>query len=156
MAVAVATPLPGDADAGLLDTPTPAPAPIPKLPGFDPRLVEMFVNIIREDVDVKKIQVNPVTVITAVKAAMELVEARAVLDGDEKKRLVLHITRYIVDQAHFDDPRRKQLCLELFDTGVVSATIDLAVAATKGQLDINAAAAGALANSKKGCACVIA
>jgi hypothetical protein len=126
---------------------------IPKLRGFDSRLIELFVNLISKEVDFDKLQINPVTVVSTVKAAMELVEGRAALSGEDKKRLVLHVTRYLVDRATFDDPRRKQLCLELFDSGVVSATIDLAVAATKGRVEINAGKTAIVA--KTGCACVV-
>ena len=125
----------------------------PKLRGFDSRLIELFVNLISKEVDFDKLQINPVTVVSTVKAAMELVEGRAALSGEDKKRLVLHVTRYLVDRATFDDPRRKQLCLELFDSGVVSATIDLAVAATKGRVEINAGKTAIVA--KTGCACVV-
>lgn len=135
----------GDGDVELpSQTSAPAP-PLPRLLGFDPRLVAMFFDMVSAEAE--SIPLNASTLLDLVRSAMELVEVKAVLSGADKKRIVLHVVRCVVMRTEFESPEVKQLCLTMLDRGVVSAAIDLAATASKGHLAINMPVF-----NKKGCA----
>ena len=91
----------------------------------------------------KGIEINSKTITTVIKISMEIVEATN-LKGEEQKKLVEKLVRKIVKDAPIADEKEK-LLLDMIDEGVVGAVVDLVVAATKGELDVNAAEKAAIA-----------
>jgi len=83
------------------------------------------------------IEVNPQTITTIIKLAMEIVEASK-LKGEAQAQLVTKVVRKVVVDAPITDDA-EQLLLGMADAGVVTNVISLVVAATKGQLNINVA-----------------
>ena len=69
------------------------------------------------------------------KTLMEAVEIEDVQDAN-KKDIVESVLRSLVEESEMDDDK-KNICLTLIDSGAVGDTIDIIVAATKGELDIN-------------------
>ena len=67
---------------------------------------------------------------------MEIVEA-SILKGKAQRVLVVKIVRKVVELAPISDDKEK-LLLDMIDEGIIGNVIDLVVAATKGELDINA------------------
>lgn len=120
---------------------------VPKLLGFDPRLVAMFFDLV--NAEAQNVPLTASTLLDLVRSAMELVEAKAVLSGTDKKRIVLHVLRAVVMRTEFESSEAKQLCITMLDSGVVSAAIDLAASASKGHLALNMPVF-----KKKGC-CVV-
>jgi hypothetical protein len=66
---------------------------------------------------------------------MEIVEATK-LKGNEQKQLVEGIVRKIVKHSDIEEDK-KQLVIAMLDEGIVGDVIELVVAATKGELNIN-------------------
>ena len=91
----------------------------------------------------KGIEINSKTITTVIKISMEIVEATN-LKGEEQKKLVENLVRKIVKDAPIADEKEK-LLLDMIDEGVVGDVVDLVVAATKGELDVNAAEKAAIA-----------
>ena len=83
------------------------------------------------------LEINPETITTVIKLAMEVVEASK-LKGEAQKKLVSKIVRKIVVDAPIADEKEK-LLLDMIDQGVVANVIDLVVSASKGEIDINSA-----------------
>ena len=79
--------------------------------------------------------ITPANIMTVVRYAMEIVELTQ-LKGKAQKDMALQMVRTVIIETCLD-PTKKQLCLNLLDEGVVEQTIDLVVAATKGNIDIN-------------------
>ncbi len=76
-------------------------------------------------------------IMTVVKFTMEVVELTEV-KGEEQKTLAVKLIKEIIIDAPILDEKEK-LLLDMVEEGVVGSTIDLVVAATRGQLNINAA-----------------
>jgi len=126
--------------ADLSPTPPPTPAPSPaaapaavapanevdKL--FDESLTELKKRLADKEV-------NAVTLIVILRVAMEMVEATR-LKGDEQKELTNRLVRQVVVDAPIADENEK-LLLDMIDKKVLENTIDLVVAASKGELDVN-------------------
>jgi len=87
------------------------------------------------NVKLKDTEINVSTIMTVVKIAMEDVELTKV-KGEKQKDLALKLIQKIVKDAPISDEKEK-LLLDMLKEGVVDATIDLVVAASKGQLKIN-------------------
>ena len=68
---------------------------------------------------------------------MEIVEATN-LKGVEQKNLVEKLVRKVVKDAPITDEKEK-LLLDMIDEGVVGDVVDLVVAATNGEVNVNAA-----------------
>ena len=79
------------------------------------------------------ISVNTITFV--IKIAMEIVEATQ-LKGKDQKVLVERIVRKVVNRADIEEDK-KQLIVAMLDEGMVGDVIDLVVAASKGELNIN-------------------
>ena len=67
---------------------------------------------------------------------MEVVEATK-LKGEQQKDLAVKLVRQIVVDAPITDDKEK-LILDMVDGGIVGSTIDVIVAASRGELNINA------------------
>jgi len=76
------------------------------------------------------------TILPIVKTTMEVVEMTK-LKGEEQKHLAVKLTRKIVVDAPITDEKEK-LILDMIDQGIIASTIDLIVAASRGEIDINA------------------
>jgi len=83
--------------------------------------------------------INASTIITIVTYAMEVVETTKV-KGSEQKDLAVKLVRQTVVDAPISDEKEK-LLLDMIDQGILSDTIELVCAATKGDLNINTAIA---------------
>ena len=85
----------------------------------------------------KGLSINDNTIITVLKYAMEIVEFTTI-KGDRQKIMVLDLIKDIINDAPFlqnmQRVRLETLC-SLY--GPLSHTIDLVIAGTKGELDIN-------------------
>ena len=98
------------------------------------------------------IEVNSVNITGILRIAMEIVETTK-LKGAAQKTLVEKVVRQIIVDAPITDEKEK-LLLDMCDEGILGHTIDLVVAATKGEFDINAAvqvASGCCLNIIKKC-----
>ena len=83
----------------------------------------------------KGIEINSKTITTVIKISMEIVEATN-LNGEEQKKLVEKLVKKVVKDAPIADEKEK-LLLDMIDEGVVADVVDLVVAATKGEIDVN-------------------
>ena len=70
-----------------------------------------------------------------VRHAMEVAEGTK-KKGVEQKKLAIDLVKKIIEDSPISDEKEK-LLLNICDMGLLSSTIDLIVAASKGQLDIN-------------------
>jgi hypothetical protein len=84
------------------------------------------------------IEVNAENIMTILKFAMEVVEATE-LKGEAQKTLCIKLVRDVVVAAPIADEKEKFL-LDILDNGTVGHTIDLVVGATRGEINVNAAA----------------
>jgi len=84
------------------------------------------------------IEVNSVNITSILRIAMEIVETTKV-KGAAQKTLVEKVVRQIIVDAPISDDKEK-LLLDMCDEGILGSTIDMVVAASKGELDLNAAA----------------
>ena len=57
------------------------------------------------------------------------------MTGEEKKQLVLKMLRKYVDESNMSDDE-KELCNSLITNGTLSETINIIIAAARGELDI--------------------
>ena len=83
------------------------------------------------------IEITSKTITTVIKISMEIVEATN-LKGVEQKKLVEKLVRKVVKDAPIADEKEK-LLLDMIDEGVVGDVVDLVVAATNGEVNVNAA-----------------
>ena len=84
------------------------------------------------------IEVNAENIMTILKFAMEVVEATE-LKGEAQKTLCIKLLRDVIVAAPIADEKEKFL-LDMVDNGTVGNTIDLVVGATRGEINVNAAA----------------
>ena len=91
------------------------------------------------DERIGSMEINADTICDVLKFAMEIVEATQ-LKGSAQKTLVLKLVRQVVVEAPISDEKEK-LLLDLIDKGILSATVELIVQASKGEFDINKAIA---------------
>uniref|UniRef100_A0A6C0C727 Uncharacterized protein n=1 Tax=viral metagenome TaxID=1070528 RepID=A0A6C0C727_9ZZZZ len=80
-------------------------------------------------------EINAQTIMTVARFSMEVVETTE-LKGDEQKELAVKLIRQVVVEAPISDNKEK-LLLDMIDQGILGYTIDLIVASSKGELDIN-------------------
>ena len=83
------------------------------------------------------IEITSKTITTVIKISMEIVEATN-LKGIEQKILAEKLVRKVVKDAPIADEKEK-LLLDMIDEGVVGDVVDLVVAATNGEVNVNAA-----------------
>jgi len=75
-------------------------------------------------------------IMTIIQSAMEVVELTKV-KGEEQKDLAVKLIKKVIIDAPISDSKEK-LILDIIEEGVIGSTIDLVVAASRGQLNINA------------------
>lgn len=86
----------------------------------------------------KRLSGNEISVgnmMTIVRFSMEVVELTK-LKGEEQRELAIKLIRQVIVDAPISDDKEK-LLLDMIDQNVVASTIDLIVAASRGQLEIN-------------------
>ena len=83
------------------------------------------------------IEVNPSNITSILIIAMEIVESTKV-KGSAQKALVEKVMRRVIVDAPISDDREK-LLLDMCDEGILGSTIDMVIAATKGEFDVNSA-----------------
>lgn len=98
---------------------------------IDDALIDTVKGIIRDKTDCSKIQ----SVMSLVRLAMEIVEAQPVKGAKQRDIAVKAIQRF-VEESTLSDSLKLQVHT-MVQNGSLADTIDLVVAATKGQLDIN-------------------
>jgi len=97
---------------------------------------EVFDGLVSKlDLKIGSLEITPQSVMSVVRFAMEVVEATE-LKGNEQKDMVLRLLRHAITVAPISD-EKEALCLQIIDDGVVSNTIDIIVAATQGELEVN-------------------
>ena len=84
-------------------------------------------------------EINAQTIIKVLQFAMEVMEATKV-KGAAQKELAISLVRQVIVEAPISDEKEK-LLLDMIDQGILANTIELVVAASKGNLDINAVVA---------------
>lgn len=87
---------------------------------------------------IKGIEITPQTIITVLRYAMEIAEISAA-KGEEQKKLVEKLVRYVVVDAPISDFKEKMM-LDMIDEGILGDMASLVVSASKGELNINAVA----------------
>jgi len=86
-------------------------------------------------------EITPQTIIKVLQFAMEVVEASST-KGEEQKKLVEELVKQVVKDAPISDFKEK-LMLDMIEEGILGDMASLIVSASKGELNINAAAATA-------------
>ena len=87
-------------------------------------------------IKVCNLELSTATLVVFVKHAMEIIEL-STLKGHGQKKMVLSMIRKVVaDDGSVGTDLKGQL-LAMVDNGTVGSTIDLIVAATRGELSIN-------------------
>lgn len=100
------------------------------------RIVELILVQLNDRIKVTHTEVNAANITTILRMAMEIVEATEV-KGKAQKALVEKVVRQVIVEAPISDDKEK-LLLDMCDQGVLGNTVDLVVAASKGNLNINA------------------
>ena len=85
--------------------------------------------------NLKHIEICLENIMVIVRYCMEVVELTR-YKGYEQKKLVIKLVKKIVIDSPISDEKEK-LLLDMLDSGILSATIDLVVAASRGELLIN-------------------
>lgn len=96
-------------------------------------LVDKSLEILKDRLKGEDIGID--NIMKIVKLSMEVVEVTA-LKGVEQKNLCVLLVRRVVEDAPITDDKEK-LLLDMIDSGILGNTIDLVVAATKGELGLN-------------------
>ena len=86
---------------------------------------------------IRDVGLTPQTIITVLRVAMEVVEMTQ-LKGEDQRVLAVRLVRRAVEEAPISDDREK-LLLDMIDNGILDNTIELVVAATRGQINVNTA-----------------
>jgi len=84
------------------------------------------------------IELSPASLTKVMRAAMEIIEDLPV-KGIAQKELALDLLRQVVTDSPLEDIQKK-LCQDVIESGILGNTIDLVVAASKGELSLNRAA----------------
>lgn len=88
---------------------------------------------------ISSLYVTPDTIILILKYAMEAVEATS-LTGMQKKAKVIELVKRAIIDTPIDVDAKRSL-LQMITDGIVSHTIDVIVSASRGELNLNSAAA---------------
>lgn len=95
-----------------------------------------FIDALKTAQDkLKDKEINISNIMTIVQVTMEAVELTKV-KGEKQKDLAVKLIQKIIEDAPISDDKEKFL-LDMLKEGVIGSTIDLVVAASKGELDIN-------------------
>ena len=84
------------------------------------------------------LQINSQTIITVLRYAMEIVELTT-LKGVQQKDMALKLVRDVVNDAPLPADQKSSLQALCVKDGPLSNTVDLVIAGTRGELDINQA-----------------
>ena len=96
---------------------------------------QLAVSLFKLNEKIGDMEINAQTIITVTKFSMEVVEATK-LKGAAQKELAISLVRQVIVEAPISDEKEK-LLLDMIDQGILANTIELVVAASKGNLDIN-------------------
>jgi hypothetical protein len=96
---------------------------------------QLAVSLVKLNEKIGDMEINAQTIITVTKFSMEVVEATK-LKGAAQKELAISLVRQVIVEAPISDEKEK-LLLDMIDQGILANTIELVVAASKGNLDIN-------------------
>ena len=96
---------------------------------------QLAVSLFKLNEKIGDMEINAHTIITVTKFSMEVVEATK-LKGAAQKELAISLVRQVIVEAPISDEKEK-LLLDMIDQGILANTIELVVAASKGNLDIN-------------------
>lgn len=96
---------------------------------------QLVVSLFKLNEKIGDMEINAHTIITVTKFSMEVVEATK-LKGAAQKELAISLVRQVIVEAPISDEKEK-LLLDMIDQGILANTIELVVAASKGNLDIN-------------------
>lgn len=99
-----------------------------------PRLVHFFCGLVYGEV--RSVEFDEQIMFQLIKSTMELVESHASLSGKEKKELVVEVVRQVVLRKPMDEKLR-DTCLNTLSGSAIREFINLVVAASKGELEIN-------------------
>tara|TARA_B110000495_G_C22999598_1_gene589731 strand:- start:120 stop:527 length:408 start_codon:yes stop_codon:yes gene_type:complete len=86
----------------------------------------------------QKLNGNEISVgnmMTILRFSMEVVEMSKV-KGEQQRELAVKLIRQVIVDAPISDDKEK-LLLDMIDQDVIASTIDLVIAASRGQLEIN-------------------
>ena len=96
---------------------------------------QLAVSLFKLNEKIGDMEINAQTIIMVTKFSMEVVEATK-LKGAAQKELAISLVRQVIVEAPISDEKEK-LLLDMIDQGILANTIELVVAASKGNLDIN-------------------
>ena len=96
---------------------------------------QLAVSLFKLNEKIGDMEINAQTIMTVTKFSMEVVEATK-LKGAAQKELAISLVRQVIVEAPISDEKEK-LLLDMIDQGILANTIELVVAASKGNLDIN-------------------
>jgi hypothetical protein len=85
---------------------------------------------------IKDIDISATTIISILKASMELVEQLEDVKGTEQREFAVLLVREIIDKSNMS-PSQKESCLLVIDFGVLDNVVDFVIDASNGNLDIN-------------------
>lgn len=104
-----------------------------KVDEIQDKIEEKVMNQVKEQL--KNTEINMPNVMKIVKITMEVIELTEV-KGEKQKDLAVKVVKKIVVGAPIVDDQKKNI-IQMIDGEVLSSAIDLIVAASKGQLNIN-------------------
>ena len=96
---------------------------------------QLAVSLVKLNEKIGDMEIKAQTIIMVTKFSMEVVEATK-LKGAAQKELAISLVRQVIVEAPISDEKEK-LLLDMIDQGILANTIELVVAASKGNLDIN-------------------
>ena len=85
---------------------------------------------------IKDVDISATTIISILKASMELVEQLEEVKGTEQRDFAVLLVREIIDKSKMS-ASQKENCLLVIDFGVLDNVVDFVIDASKGNLDIN-------------------
>ena len=86
--------------------------------------------------NIKDIDISATTIISILKASMELVEQLEDVKGTEQREFAVLLVREIIDKSKMS-LSQKESCLLVIDFGVLDNVVDFVIDASNGNLDIN-------------------
>lgn len=101
----------------------------------DQEILELVIKQLKDRTS--DIEVNSMNITSILRIAMEIVEGTQV-KGAAQKSLVEKMVRQVIVDAPISDQKEKFL-LDMCDEGILGNTIDMVIAASKGEFDVNAA-----------------
>eukprot|EP00965_Chrysotila_dentata_P218961 6190860-Pleurochrysis_carterae.AAC.1 len=100
------------------------------------RIVDRACADVREKYMVRSATTDSNNLMALIVYAMEAVDGSR-LDGPDKKEAVTEIVKGLLNYVPLDDYAQR-LCMDMIDQGVVGHLIDVIVAASRGEVNVNA------------------